>query len=114
MAAMAMTELLGGPISPCKQSVVKIDRTRKIDSSIEGPESTLKKRKLEVTAGTHTVGKTVSANSTISRAPPTIITSADAGRNKCILHKKESAFQMVGSITSVKPSDRPLLRDTSA
>lgn len=114
MAAMAMTELLGGPISPCKQSVVKLDRTMKGDSPTEGPECTLKKRKLEDTTGTHSVGKTVSANSTISEAHPTVIASTDAGRNKCILYKKESAFQMVGGVTSVKPSDRPLVRDTSA
>ncbi len=115
MAAMAMTELLGGgAISPREQSVVKIDHTRKSDLSIEGAESSLKKRKLEDTACAHVVGKNISATNKLFKATSKIISNTDAGQNKCVLYKRESAFQTVGTVTLLKPRDRPLVRDTSA
>jgi hypothetical protein len=114
MAAMAMTELLGGPISPREQSVVKIDHTRKGDLSIEGAESALKKRKLGDTEGTHVVGKKLSATNKLFKDTPTLISNTDAGKNDCVLYKRESAFQSVGTVTSLKPSERPLVRDPSA
>jgi hypothetical protein len=113
MAAMAMTELLGGPSSPLTQSGEEIECKRKKYPQ-QGGEPNMKKMKAEPDNTDGSFGaehKAVLSNIFSSSSK---ILDANKGNDNFSLFKRESAFQMVGSVTSLKPSDRPLVQESRA